>query len=428
MQALGVPAVLAERSPNSKLGVAVIACGGMGGGNPDAAAGERAVALVDVDDNILGKALERIKSRAPGVRTFNDYRKMYDACGKDLDVVLIATPDHHHAPAAMRAIKLGKAAFVQKPMAHDVAECYALMKAAKERNVLTQMGNQGHYGETIRLVTEYIWAGAIGKVTETHTIFGRNFGGNGKRPPSKPVPKGLHWDEWLGPARFREYHDGLHPFSWRSWREFGTGTIGDMACHNLDVLFWALKVAEAKKYTIECLAQKPGNDEMYATDNHLLWTVPERGDMPEVKIHAYDHGGLMPKVMKDVQDKYHIRFGECTLFVGQNGLMRTEGTAGGWQFIPYERGKDVPKPAKALPRAHGGPVGDLFWCLKNGGTPCSDFVTAAGPLASFVLSGHLAMFAGVGKKVEWDVEKMECTNLPEVNQFAHREYRAGWEL
>ena len=132
-------------------------------------------------------------------------------------------------------------------MAHDVAECYALMKAAKEKNVPTQMGNQGHYGETIRLVCEYIWAGAIGKVTETHTIFGRNFGGHGKRPPSKPVPQGLHWDEWIGPARFREYHDGLHPFSWRSWREFGTGTIGDMACHNLDVLFWALRVADAKQ-------------------------------------------------------------------------------------------------------------------------------------------------------------------------------------
>jgi predicted dehydrogenase len=427
-QVFGVPAVLAERSPNSKLGVAVIACGGMGGGNPDAAAGERAVALVDVDDRFLGPAMERIKGRAPGVRAFYDYRKMYDACGKDLDVVLIATPDHHHAPAAMRAIKLGKAAFVQKPMAHDVAECYALMKAAKEKNVMTQMGNQGHYGEVIRTVTEYIWAGAIGKVTETHTVFGRNFGGQGKRPASKPVPKGLHWDEWLGPARFREYHDGLHTFSWRSWREFGTGTIGDMACHNLDVLFLALKVGEAKKYTIECLSQKPGTDELYPTDNVLCWTIPPRGDMAEVKIHSYDNRDNMPQVMKEVEKKHHIRFGECTLFVGSNGLMRSEGTAGGWQFIPYERGKEVPKPPKVLPRAHGGPVGDLFWCLKNGGTPCSNFITEAGPLASFALSGHLAMFAGAGKKVEWDVEKMECTNMPELNKFARREYRPGWEL
>ncbi|MGA2618956.1 MAG: Gfo/Idh/MocA family oxidoreductase [Thermoguttaceae bacterium] len=428
LRAFGVPAVLADRSPNSKLGVAVIGCGGMGGGNPGVAAGERAVALVDVDDNIMAKALAGIKDRAPRVPTYCDYRKMYDQCHKDLDVVLIATPDHHHAPAAMRAIKLGKAVFVQKPMAHDVAECYALMKAAREKNVPAQMGNQGNYGETIRTVCEYIWAGAIGKIGETHTIFGRNFGGNGPRPPSKPVPKGLHWDEWLGPAQYREYHEGLHPFSWRSWREFGTGTIGDMACHNLDCLFWALRVAEAKQYSITCLAQKPGNDEMYPTDNVLLWEVPARGDMPPVKIHAYDHGGLMPPVMQEVQKKYKINFGECTLYVGQQGLMRTEGTAGGWQFIPYERGKEIPKPPKTLPRAHGGPIGDLFYVLRNGGTPCSDFVTSAGPLAAFALSGHLAMLAGVGKKVEWDVEKMQSTNMPDVDRFARREYRPGWEL
>jgi hypothetical protein len=167
---------------------------------------------------------------------------------------------------------------------------------------------------------------------------------------------------------------------------------------------------------------------MYPTDTVLLWEVPARGGMPAVKIHAYDHGGIMPPVMKDVQNKYKIRFGECTLFVGQQGLMRSEGTAGGWQFIPYERGKQIPRPPKTLPRAHGGPIGDLFYVMHNGGTPCSDFVTSAGPLASFALSGHLAMLAGVGKKVDWDIPTMQCTNLPEANKFARREYRVGWEL
>ncbi len=428
LSAFGAPAVLAERSPNAKLGVAVIGCGGMGGGNPGVAANERAVALVDVDDKIMADALKNHKNLPSGIRKYYDYRKMYDECSKDLDVVLIATPDHHHAPAAMRAIKAGKAVFVQKPMAHDVAECYALMKAAKEKNVPTQMGNQGHYGETIRRVCEYIWAGAIGDVVETHTIFGRNFGGNGKRPATKPVPPGLHWDEWIGPARLREYHDGLHPFSWRSWREFGTGTIGDMACHNLDVLFWALRVAEAKKFSVTCLSQTPGNDEMYPTDNVLLWEVPARGAMPAVKIHAYDHGGIMPAIMKDVAAKHQVKFGECTLYVGKQGMMRSGGTAGDFQFIPYERGREIPKPPKTLPRAHGGPIDDLLYVIKNGGTPCSDFVTAAGPLASFALSGHLAMLAGVGKKVDWDVEAMQCTNLPEANQYARRDYRKGWEL
>jgi predicted dehydrogenase len=424
----GAPAILAAPSPNSKLGVAVIGCGGAGGGNPGAAAGERAVALVDVDDNTLGRARDGIKDRAPGLRTYCDYRKMFDECAKDLDVVLIATPDHHHAPAAARAIKLGKAAFVQKPMAHNIAECYALMKAAKQQKVATQMGNQGHYGETIRRVCEYIWSGAIGKVTETHTILGRNFGGSGGRPPSKPVPANLHWDEWLGPAPYRDYHEGLHPFNWRSWRQFGTGTIGDMACHNLDVLFWALQVADAKQFTVECLSQKGGSEEMYSQDNILRWEIPARGDMPPLRIHSYDHGQLKPEIMKEAEKKYNVQFGECTLFVGQEGLIRSEGTAGGWQFLPAEKIKDLPEPPKTLARTHGGPVGDLFYAVKNGVTPCSDFVGAAGPLAAFVLTGHLAMSAGVGKRVEWDVEKMQCTNMPEINQYVRREYRQGWEV
>ena len=424
----GAPAIFAAPAPNSKLGVAVIGCGGAGGGNPGAAAGERAVALVDVDDNTLGRARDAIKDRAPGLRTYCDYRKMFDECAKDLDVVLIATPDHHHAPAAIRAIKLGKAAFVQKPMAHNIAECYALMKAAKEEKVATQMGNQGHYGETIRRVCEYIWSGAIGKVTETHTILGRNFGGSGGRPPSKPVPANLHWDEWLGPAPYRDYHEGLHPFNWRSWRQFGTGTIGDMACHNLDVLFWALRVADAKQFTVECLSQKGGSEEMYSQDNVLLWKIPARGDMPPLRIHSYDHGALKPQLMKEAEKKYNLQFGECTLFVGQEGLIRIEGTAGGWQFLPAEKIKDLPEPPKTLARAHGGPVGDLFYAVKNGATPCSDFVGAAGPLAAFVLTGLLAMSAGVGKRVEWDVEKMQCTNMPEINQHVRREYRQGWEV
>ena len=128
-----------------------------------------------------------------------------------------------------------------------------MARVAREKKVLTGMGNQGYYGEGIRRVVEYIRAGAIGNVMETHTILGRNFGGSGGRPAGKPVPAGLHWDEWLGPAPYRDYHDGLHPFNWRSWRQFGTGTIGDMACHNLSTLFWALKIGEVKKFTVECL-------------------------------------------------------------------------------------------------------------------------------------------------------------------------------
>jgi hypothetical protein len=132
--------------------------------------------------------------------------------------------------------------------------------------------------------------------------------------------------------------------------------------------------------------------------------------------------------MKDVAEKYTVKFNESTLYMGKSGLMRSGGTASDWQFIPYERGKQIAKPPKVLPRAHGGPIKDLLYCMKNGGTPCSDFITAAGPLASFALSGHVAMLSGAGKKVDWDVQAMRSTNLPEADQFARRQYRAGWEL
>jgi predicted dehydrogenase len=426
VQRLGGPYVLAGPSPNTVLGVAVVGVGGMGGYSVGAAMGERIVAICDVDENNIANAMKDIGEKQtdkPAPKVYHDYHKMLDECHKDLDVVLIATPDHNHAPAAIRAISLGKATFSQKPLAHNVYECYALAKAAKEKKVLTQMGNQGHCGEDIRRVCEYIWAGAVGNLTETHTILGRNFGGSGGRPAGKPVPKGLHWDEWLGPAAYRDYHDGLHPFNWRSWRQFGTGTIGDMACHNIDALFWALKVSEAKRFTVECLTQTGGSEEMYPQDNIIRWEVPARGNMPPVKVYVYDHEGLKPEIMRETEKKYNRKFGEFTLFVGEKGLMGSDA-----RIIPEDKHKETPPPPKTLARAHGGPIEDLFYTMKNGGKPCSDFIDSAGPLTAFALTGHLAMFAGVGEKLEWDVEKMQCIDMPEIDRYVRREYRRGWEV
>ncbi len=425
----GMPAAIKEKNPNSKLGVAVIAVGGMGGYSVNTAMRENLIAIADVDEKQIKKTITNVKKKnLPRPEVFYDYRKMLDECHKSLDAVLIATPDHNHAPAALRAIKYGKAVFCQKPMAHNIYECYALAKAAREHKVLTQMGNQGHCGENIRQVCENIWAGSIGEVTETHSILGRNFGGTGGRPPSKPVPKGLHWNEWLGPAPFREYHDGLHPFNWRSWRHFGTGTIGDMACHNVDTLFWALKIAEAKTYTVECLNMKNGSEERYTQDNIVRYEIPPRAGMPAAKVYVYDHGGIKPQIMKDTEKKYNMKFRECTLFVGEKGLIRIQGHSGGWQFLPEEMRKEIKAPPKSIPRAHGGPIEDLFHALKNDGTPCSNFPNSATPLTAFVLTGHLAMHAGIGKKLTWDAEKMKCTNIPEINRFVGRTYRKGWEV
>ena len=426
---LAAPSILKDGSPNARLGVAVVAVGGMGGYSVQASLGERIVAMVDVDQGKLHGGMKTVATRnLPRPQAFHDYRKMLDDCHKEIDVVLIATPDHNHAPAAIRAMQLGKGVFCQKPMAHNIYECYALAKAARKYKVLTQMGNQGHCGENIRRVCEHIWAGSIGDVTETHSILGRNFGGTGGRPASKPTPQGLHWDEWLGPAPLRDYHDGLHTFSWRSWRHFGTGTIGDMACHNVDTLFWALKIAEAKTYTVECLNMTGGSEERYTRDNIVRYEIPPRAGMPAARVHVYDHGKIKPEVMKEAERKHKTEFRECTLFSGKKGLLRIQGHSGGWQFLPEDRRKEVPDPAKTIPRAHGGPIEDLFHAMKNDGTPCSNFPDAATPLTSFVLTGHLAMHAGIGKKLEWNVAEMKCTNMPEINRFARREYRKGWEV
>jgi len=417
------PYVLAAPGPNSKLGVAVIGAEGMGSYSTDRALGERFVAFTEVEEARADKVLAKAKNCSPQPKVYYDYRKMLEECQKDIDVVLIATPDHNHAPAAIRAINLGKHCFNQKPMAYNIYECYALARAAKEKKVLTQMGNQRHCDEPIRKLCENIWAGAVGNVTESHTILGRNFGGSGGRPASKPIPKGLHWDEWIGPAPYRDYHDGLHSFSWRSWRDFGTGTVGDMACHHMDFPFWALKVGEAKKFTIECLNTKGGSKEMYPQDNIVRWDIPARGNMAPVKIYAYDHDKLQSDMMKELAKKYQRNWNEFTFFVGEKGLIGSDS-----RLIPLENEKQFKAPDRRLPRAKGGPIEDLFACIKNGGTPCSNFIDAAAPLTAFVLTAHLAMFAGVGKKLEWDVEKMECTNAPEVNKYLRREYRKGWEV
>lgn len=421
---LGAPYVLGHPLSADKLRVAVVGAGGMGGYSVGCALSEQLVALVDVDDNTIANVMRDTVGDKAKPKIFSDYRKMIDECHNDIDVVLIGTPDHHHAPAAIRAIDYGKHVFCQKPMAHNIAECYALAKAAREKKVLTQMGNQGYCGEGIRRVAEYVAAGAIGTVTETHTLLDRNFGGTGGRPPAKPVPAGLHWDEWLGPAPYRDYHDGLHPFSWRDWKAFGTGTIGDMACHRLAYPFMALRLWEVKQFKVECLHTTGGSDEKYPQDNVVCYHIPAREAFPACKCYVYDHAELRPEVMKELERKYNVEWSEATLFVGTKGYLKNDA-----HLIPESEHDKFPMPAQTLPRAKaGGPIEELYVCIREGGVPVSNFIDAGAPLTAMALTGHLAQFAGVGSIIEWDVDLMKCTNKPEVNAYVRREYRSGWEV
>jgi predicted dehydrogenase len=421
---LGAPNVLSARAPGDKLRIAVIGCGNQGSGNPGLAAREKLVALVDVDEKFIAQALGRLPAKTPRPKVYHDYRKMYDELGKDIDAVLIATPDHHHAPAAIRAIERGKHVFVEKPMTWCLYEARKLTEAARKHKVATQMGNQGHSGEGYRLLCEYIWAGAIGDVTETHSLMERSFGGTGGRPKGKPVPKGLHWDEWLGPAEERDYHDGLHPFSWRSWCDFGTGTLSDMGCHVLDGVFWALKVGQAKKYTVECVSQKGGSREMFPQDNHLRWHVPARAGMPAFVANSYDRA--WPKVVKDLEDKYGEKFGGGTVYVGTKGIMVTGTYGGNPHILPLAQHKAFGKPKKVLARSKHGCKGDFLAAAKGEGAASSSF-DYSGPFTEFVLTGVLASRSGKGKKIEWDVAKLTSGD-DEVDRLVKRVYRKGWEV
>lgn len=414
-----------------KIGVAVIGCGGAGAPYPAMAASERLVALVDVDEQKLGDAVRRAAAAGANPRTFFDYRRMLDECDTQIDAVLIATPDHHHAPAALRAIALGKHVFLQKPLAYSLHEARAVKLAARDHMVVTQMANQGHSGEGYRLLCEYIWAGAIGNVREVHSMMERNYGGSGSRPPAQSTPPGLHWDEWIGPAPFREYHPGLHPAGWRAWLNFGNGALGDMGCHALDGAFWALKLHQANTFTVECLAQRGGSAEMFPQNNTVRWEFPERGTMPPVKVFAYDCE--WPPFIQELERKLAERFRGGTLYIGERGCMFTDTFGDGPRVLPPEEHEAVPKPKKIFERPKKATLGDYyvlgdFFTACRGKPPASSSFEMAGPLTEMVLTGVLAIRAGVGKKIEWDVDALQCVNRPEVNRWVKREYRKGWEV
>ena len=290
-KAFAAPAVLSEKSPNSKLGTVVIGVVNQGKPAVIAACTERLIALCDVDDNHNAEAKKAIGELSPeiklsAVQEFYDYRKMFDKIHKDIDAVFIAAPDHHHAVASLIAMRLGKHVYCEKPMAHSIGEVRLMMETARQYKVITQLGNHHHSSESVRRLCEYIWAGAIGNVTETYSWARTGRGGIGGRLPTLPVPAGLHWDEWIGPAAYRDYHEKLHPKLWRSWWEYGDASIGDWGCHNLDGVFMALKLGPPT--SVEALQQVGGSDERYPFVNVLRWNFPARGEMPPVKVHWYD--------------------------------------------------------------------------------------------------------------------------------------------
>jgi predicted dehydrogenase len=445
------PAILADASPNSKLGIVVIGVANQGIASVNAACTERLVAMVDVDEGHLAGAKTWIESKYPDIKTagiheFYDYRKMFDKTHKDIDAVFVAAPDHHHAVASIIAMKLGKHVYCEKPMAHSIGEVRAMMETARKYKVMTQLGNQGHSKEGVRRLCEYIWAGAIGNVVETYSWARTGRGGVGGRLPATPVPAGLHWEEWLGPAAYREYHAKLHPKLWRSWWEFGDGSVGDWGCHNLDGPFMALKLGSPT--SVEALQQTGGSDERFPFANVIRWNFPARGDLPPVKVHWYDgfKGTIdalvqldendpvgehnRPAIVDEIEKKYGRKLTDGgTVFVGEKGIMVAGNYCDGPRIVPEEAHQAFPVPPKSLPRLKKGLTHqtDFLRSCKDREPPFSHF-DYGGPLTEMVLLGCLAIRAGVGQKVEWDSGAVKVTNLPGLNKLVHREYRSGWNL
>jgi predicted dehydrogenase len=405
--------------PSEKLNIAGIGIGGRGAGDLGEVGSENIVALCDVDEKYAAGVFKQY----PKAKKYRDFRKMLDEENKNIDAVIVATPDHSHAVIAMTAIKMGKHVYCEKPLTHSIWEARQLTEAARAAKVATQLGNQGQASESTRLVCEFIRAGAIGQVREVHSWCNRYISPRGIDRPKEtpPVPETLDWDLWLGPAQPRPYHPCYHPFAWRGWWDFGTGVLGDIGCHQLDPIFRALKLG----YPISVEACCSGvNDETAPLASIIRYEFGARGDLPAVTLTWYD-GGLMPPRPAELEDGRRFGDADDNLYVGDKGKML------GHRLIPESRSKEFGKPPEVLARSPGHHKEWISAC--KGGKPAGSNFDWAGPLTEAALLGNIAVRMGQqlyekGLKLYYDGPNMKITNLPEANKYIRDEYRQGWTL
>lgn len=431
--------------PSGKLNIAGVGIGGMGKhnlsavckplsdrqeGKPDPNS-QNIAALCDVDWGYAKETFEEY----PEAKRYKDYRVMLDEMGDKIDAVIVATPDHTHACIAMEAMRRGKHVYVQKPLTRTVYEARVLTEAARKYGVVTQMGNQGHSSNDIRRICEWIWDGAIGNVREVHAFTDRPIWPQGIETPTKKqsVPKTLDWDLFLGPAPIRPYDSAYHPFTWRAWVDFGSGALGDMACHILDPVFWALKLKYPTSVQGSYGAAIPRRREKrfevkdcYPPASVIHYEFPAREGMPEVKVHWYD-GGLLPERPEDLEPTRRLGDGgNGVIFVGDKGKLMCGCYAASPQLIPYEKMKAYNKPKETIPRIKTSHEMDWVAAIKEGRQPSSNF-DYSGPLTEMCVMGNLSLFFP-GQKLLWDGQNMKVTNVEEANDYIKSKYRDGWYL
>ncbi len=407
---------------NERVALAGIGAGGKGSSDIAGArdAGAEVVGLCDVDAGRLNQAVKKY----PGSKGYTDYRKLFDELGKSIDAVTVSTPDHMHFHAALRAVQMGKHTYVQKPLTHSIWEARKLANEARKAKVVTQMGNQAHAGEPIRRAVELIRSGVIGKVKEVHSWTNRPIWPQGleKKLTAQEVPKNMDWDLWIGPAPMRPYNSGYAPFKWRGWWDFGTGALGDMGCHIMDMPFWALDL----KYPTSVEAKQNGNSlECGPNKSIVTYTFPEGKYNHKMPFVWYD-GGYMPEesvfegtiVNSQNAKKFDL------IIIGEKGKFLFNRNSTKWKTSP-EGLLDNVNPEKTIPRVKNE---DQEWvdAIRGvGSEPLSGFAYS-GPFTETVLLGNLAV--RLGKRIAWDGINLKATNAPEAEELIKRPYRKGWEV
>lgn len=423
---LGVPAILHGESPNERLNIAIIGAGGRGGGNLAAVESENIVALCDVNQASLAPAA----AKYPKARTFADFRKLYDHA-KEFDAVVVSTCEHTHAFATLPALQLGKHVYCEKPLTHNIWEARVIREAAGKAKVATQMGTQIHAGDNYRRVVELIQTGAIGPVREVHVWVSRAWGWQTKeeaeqakdivfvqnRPEgSQPVPKGLDWNLWLGPAPERPFNEVYVPGpKWYRWWDFGNGTMSDLGSHWIDLPFWALKLDHP--LTIEAEGPPP-NPEIAPASMQAAYEYGARGDLPPVKL-TWHQGTRKPALWKDGAIP---KWDSGVLFIGDKGMLLSDYEK--HTLLPEDKFADFRRPEPFIPKSLGHHAEWIHACKTGEPTTCH--FEYAGWLTEANHLGNVAY--RTGKKLNWDPVKLQATNAPEADRFIRREYRKGWKL
>jgi predicted dehydrogenase len=432
-------AARAADNPSEKIRVAGIGCGGKGGGDIDQAGNLMDVtALVDVDRNTLGKKAERFK----GAKTFTDVRKLFDEMEKHFDAITVGTPDHTHTWPSITAMRMKKHVYCQKPLTHSVFEARMMRETAKKFGVCTQMGNQGSAENGLRRAVELVQSGILGNVKEIHVWTNRPIWpqapGVIKRPDESPVPDSLDWEAWIGPAPMRPYGKGYHPFAWRGWLDFGTGALGDMACHTANMAFRACELTSPT--TIDADATDV-NDETYPSSAKIRYEYPKRGDKPhQAALTFFWYEGkregkkVLPneELLKKVMPNGGKLSDSGSIIVGDKAILFSPNDYGAQFTILADneelaKGDRTPKHLPTNGKGDQGMKDEWFKAIREGKPEIaySNF-DIAGMLTEAILLGNVAIRAG--KKLEFDAAKLTCPNCKEASKFIRQEYRKGWEL